>query len=309
MVPTVLATQTAVCADGKHTEVEISRIPATPTEDGERVLCCSVCGMKWTSILLATDHQWGSWVIITPATCTKAGERYRICTRGATHPEYEPIAALGHEYVEISNVHQSCTVKGARTFECSRCGDKVSRTAPALGHQYKEIVMRKPTCMEEGLKKFECTRDTNHSYLETIPSLGGHDFGEWYEDTPPEVGFPGVEKRVCSRNENHIETREIPALKPAPKTKPPAPKLKPKPDPQPEPAPTPTKLVHHPRPIPPIINTADVVIGSVNTGMLIMFSFVITPYIKSSKYIRKRRKQVGSIADTRRMVAAKYDFI
>ncbi len=78
-----------------------------------------------------------------------------------------------HTYVEVSRVEPiGCTTPGIITYTCSVCSD---------------------------------------TYTEAIPAHG-HDWGEWEVVTPAEVGVEGLEKRTCKRDENHTETRVIPAL-------------------------------------------------------------------------------------------------
>ena len=56
------------------------------------------------------------------------------------------------------------------------------------------------------------------------------------------------------------------------------------------------------------MNTNDIIIGSVNIALLIVFSIVLIPYMRGLFYIRKRRKLVQKVKELRRMVAERYEF-
>lgn len=44
------------------------------------------------------EHSFGEWEVVTPATCTEAGEERRVCS-GCDEAETRPVPALGHDYV------------------------------------------------------------------------------------------------------------------------------------------------------------------------------------------------------------------
>lgn len=268
------------CLNGQHRYVEIDRIPATPSTDGEVNYRCELCGKRWYDILFATDHIWGDWLIDKDADCTEPGERHRTCTRGATHDQYEQIPALGHEYRESIASQPKCEADGVKTFSCFRCGNSYTEQIKAIGHEYAQEVIKKPTCSNDGEKIFVCKHNSEHKYNETIPALG-HDFGEWFVETPAAEGSPGVEARVCSRNKDHQEIKEIPAL-PISKSE----KAEEK----------------------SAFNLIDIIIGSINLALIGTFSVLLHPYIKWSGYIRRRRKEIQRINEIRKLVAKYYDF-
>ena len=124
------------------TKHEINRQNATCTENGWVEYGCTYESGKsaahpdhtdtWKETLPALGHQWhsdndathscergdkteahsyGDWDIVTPATCTTAGQKQRTCTK-CGHVETEVIPATGHHWVD----------KGDGTHTCPDCG-------------------------------------------------------------------------------------------------------------------------------------------------------------------------------------------
>ena len=56
-------------------------------------------------------HSYGEWVVVTPATCTTAGQKQHTCTK-CGHVETQEIPATGHHWVD----------KGDGTHTCPDCG-------------------------------------------------------------------------------------------------------------------------------------------------------------------------------------------
>ncbi|MCL2122512.1 MAG: hypothetical protein FWH34_00330, partial [Desulfovibrionaceae bacterium] len=68
------------CAEGRH-DYEITTKEPTETEDGQTTYCCRICGFTFSRMLPATGHDWSGWAVDLEPTCTRAGRRYRVCTR------------------------------------------------------------------------------------------------------------------------------------------------------------------------------------------------------------------------------------
>jgi len=83
-------------------------------------------------VVFVEQHNWSGWTITTFATCTVDGEETRICTKGDSHIETRPIAALGHNWGEW-------------------------------------VVTKVPTATEEGEETRICTNDASH--IQTRPIL------------------------------------------------------------------------------------------------------------------------------------------
>ena len=57
-------------------------------------------------------HAYGDWVVVTPATCTTAGQKKRTCTE-CGHVETQEIPATGHHWVDKEDGTHTCTNCGA----------------------------------------------------------------------------------------------------------------------------------------------------------------------------------------------------
>ena len=93
----------------------------------------------------AIDHDWGDWMVTTPATCTAAGVETRICANDASHTESRIITALGHDFDNDNGVYTypNCLTDGFWTYFCICCDatDMVIITGSALGHDYVPTVI------------------------------------------------------------------------------------------------------------------------------------------------------------------------
>ena len=88
-----------------------------------------------------------------------------------------------------------------------------SESESGLPHEHEYIVQQKKdaTCTESGYTIYVC-KDCGDEYRDTISPLG-HNWGEWTVITPATETTSGEERRICSRNAEHTETRQIPGLK------------------------------------------------------------------------------------------------
>lgn len=93
----------------------------------------------------ACDHVWGEWEVVTPATCTEAGEEKRVCSV-CGEVETRVIPATGHdhgdEWVFDDDYHW---------HECT-CGDIADKGE----HDNEWVITKNPTHNETGLKHEEC---------------------------------------------------------------------------------------------------------------------------------------------------------
>ena len=149
--------------------------PATCTAAGEKTRVCTLDSTHIETIIIpATGHAWGAWFTSTPATCTSAGYEKRVCANDPAHTETRPIGATGHAW-------------GAWT------------------------AVTAATCDTAGTTRRVCGNDSSHVQNGTIPALG-HLWGAWTVTTPATCTAAGMETRTCSRNTSHTETRSIPVI-------------------------------------------------------------------------------------------------
>ena len=136
-----------VKADAAPGTYEVSCVldAAATTNANNEPVSFIVTGGKVEVEAAQCEHQWGEWEVVTPATCTEAGEEKRECAI-CGEVETRVIAATGHDhdgewaYDDDNHWH-----------EC-KCGD-IADKAP---HDTEWIVTKNPTHNEAGLKHEEC---------------------------------------------------------------------------------------------------------------------------------------------------------
>ncbi|MDO5138245.1 MAG: SpaA isopeptide-forming pilin-related protein [Oscillospiraceae bacterium] len=115
----------------------------------------------------------------------------------------------------------SCNEDGEITYTCHNCGETRIVAISAEGHKPAEPVkeiLKEETCGSDGQGYYQmvtycsvCGQELSRGEQQIIPALE-HDWGDWEVTTPASYDAPGVETRVCKRNPEHVETREIPQL-------------------------------------------------------------------------------------------------
>ncbi len=121
-------------------------------------------------------HSYTSAVTKQP-TCTEAGVKTFTCTCGDTYTQ--PVAATGHSFVD-----GVCTVCRASNGSDSTCKHNSTQLKDAVS----------PSCQSDGytgdLYCLDCGELISRGTV--IPSLMGHDFGEWQTDAEGRV------YKICS---------------------------------------------------------------------------------------------------------------
>ncbi|MCQ2427155.1 MAG: hypothetical protein MJ137_01965, partial [Clostridia bacterium] len=205
-------------APHEHSMTKIEKYNET-----EHKLVCD-CGEFSTE-----PHVFTSWTVITPATATTAGERYRQCvTCGFSQTETIPPEAHVHEYdgysysdsmhwtvckyckeIAPSEPHifgvwtttpPTTTADGSRTRSCSVCGYTETEIIPKLEHVHSYNWAYTDTvhyplceCGEKGLES-------------------GHNFdGGWVEVLAPTEASEGRRERTCISC-GYVQTEIIPKI-------------------------------------------------------------------------------------------------
>ena len=86
-------------------------------------------------------HDWGSWTVITPATCTVAGTQMHTClVSGCGKTETETVPATGHSY-SVSWYWTSNYTSAEAVFICTRCGEggRASATVSMTNDGYRYV--------------------------------------------------------------------------------------------------------------------------------------------------------------------------
>ncbi len=98
----------------------------------------------------------------------------------------------------------TCEEDGTESRACTKCGKEESRSVPKTGHQGQPMQDVAPTCTEAGSVGGEQCKFCGKVLEEPTPvPMLGHSFGEW--ENAEEEGVM-MHKRVCLRDESHVET-------------------------------------------------------------------------------------------------------
>ena len=174
------ADEAALLKEHKHKWKKEKTVAPTCTEQGYNLYKCeyNLFGIGCTATkkddyVPALDHNMSDWIVVE-ATCTTAGEKYKVCQRsGCNHKVVEEgyaeaHPALDHDFEGAEWVIEAptCTTPGQRYQVCKRdgCGQKnfdeaYSEAHPALGHAWGKYVNdNKPAC-EQQTGTAHCTRE------------------------------------------------------------------------------------------------------------------------------------------------------
>lgn len=160
------ADEAALLKGHKHSWKKEKTVAPTCTEQGYTVYKCAYnlfgvgcTATKKDDYVPALDHNMSDWIVVE-ATCTTAGEKYKVCQRsGCNHKVVEEGYAEAH---------------------------------PALDHDFEgaEWVIEAPTCTTPGKRYQVCKRDgcnaekVDESYAKEHPALG-HAWGKYVDDDKP----------------------------------------------------------------------------------------------------------------------------
>ena len=128
-------------------------IEPTEEKDGEKIVTCTVCGIKETQVVMNLNHThaFGEWTQAKAPTCTEAGLERRTCRCG--EEETREAAATGHTEVTDPAEETSCTAPGkTEGTHCSACGQVLTPQTeiPMLPHTEVVSPAVEPTCMTPG---------------------------------------------------------------------------------------------------------------------------------------------------------------
>ena len=155
-------------------------VAPTCTEEGYTVYKCAYnlfgigcTATKKADFVPALDHDMSDWIVVE-ATCTTAGEKYKVCQRsGCNHKVVEEgyaeaHPALNHDFEGAEWVIEAptCTTPGQRYQVCKRDGcnqknvdETYAEAHPALGHVFvKYVDDDKPGCQQQ-TETAHCTRE------------------------------------------------------------------------------------------------------------------------------------------------------
>lgn len=172
--------EAALLKEHKHKWKKEKTVAPTCTEQGYTVYKCeyNIFGIGCTATKKddfkpALDHNMSDWIVVK-ATCTTAGEKYKVCQRSGCNYKVveegyaEAHPALDHDFEGAEWVIEAptCTTAGKRYQVCQHEGcteEKVDPTYaeahPALGHVWgKYVDDDKPGCQQQ-TETAHCTRE------------------------------------------------------------------------------------------------------------------------------------------------------
>ena len=208
----------------KHNWKKEKTVAPTCTEQGYTLYKCAYnlfgvgcTATKKDDFVPALDHNMSDWIVVK-ATCTTAGEKYKVCQRsGCNHKVVEEgyaeaHPALGHDFEGAEWVIEAptCTTAGKRYQVCQHEGcteEKVDPTYakehPALGHAWGEYVDDdKPGCQQQ-TETAHCTREgCTATDTKDLPNFGAdgkplpHKYTT-YKGTDEIFGVPTKYESTC----------------------------------------------------------------------------------------------------------------
>ena len=174
------ADEAALLKGHKHSWKKEKTVAPTCTEQGYTLYKCAYnlfgvgcTATKKDDFVPALDHNMSDWIVVE-ATCTTAGEKYKVCQRsGCNHKVVEEgyaeaHPALDHDFEGAEWVVEAptCTTPGKRYQVCKRDGcnaenvdETYAKEHPALGHAWgKYVDDDKPGCQQQ-TETAHCTRE------------------------------------------------------------------------------------------------------------------------------------------------------
>lgn len=153
------------------------------------------------SVKACSHKNYGSWKIITKATCSTTGKKSAKCKQcGKTI--YKTISKLDHKYNSgVVTKAATCTEEGIKTFTCTLCKDTVNVPIEKLSHTWDNgKITTKPTCKDIGKKTYTCTV-CKTTRVEDVPITNNHIWKTTYtvdkQPTETEAGKKSVHCSVC----------------------------------------------------------------------------------------------------------------
>ena len=190
------ADEAALLKGHKHSWKKEKTVAPTCTEQGYTLYKCAYnlfgvgcTATKKDDFVPALDHNMSDWIVVA-ATCTTAGEKYKVCQRsGCNHKVVEEgyaeaHPALDHDFEGAEWVIEAptCTTAGKRYQVCKRDGcnaenvdESYAKEHPALGHAWGKYVNdNKPAC-EQQTGTAHCTREgCTATDTKDLPNLGAN---------------------------------------------------------------------------------------------------------------------------------------
>ena len=146
-----------------------------------------------------------SYTTIKEATCTKDGEKGRLCSRCSEYVEKKKIDALGHNLKTKTTKKATCEGKGEEVDVCQRknCSYQGKpRTLQPLGHlpSGSYTTIKAATCTDDGEKGRRCSRCSQYVQKTKIDKLGHLPSSTYTIIKAPTCTEDGKQGYACTRS-------------------------------------------------------------------------------------------------------------
>ncbi len=106
------------------------RVEPTCDKEGKEGNKCALCNefVGEVTVIPATSHTEGKWVVDKKATCTSAGSKHKSCKSCGTVLATEELPALGHSESDwITDKKATVDATGKKHKECTECGETLEK--------------------------------------------------------------------------------------------------------------------------------------------------------------------------------------
>ena len=177
---------------------------ATCSAEGLKKKVCE-CGDEVTEVIPKKDHTYGNWEIIKDVTCTEDGSKKKVCSVCGDIVT-EVITSNGHDYGDWETVSEATTENdGLEKKTCSKCGDVITKVVPKHVHNLAHHIAQAPTCTSVGWEAYDTCSLCGYTTYSEI-SARGHDYVGAI--TAPTCTVDGYTTYTCSRcSDSYISDR------------------------------------------------------------------------------------------------------
>lgn len=169
------------------------------------------------TLTLASSGQVKATKLTLALAMYDSGEKVNVSINGGSSTQLAPTQSLADYDVawdgetNLSTIKVEARVASKCRFYLDYIKVFVDDGSAACEHNWVAGTVHAPTCTEDGYTEYECSECHEEKHDDIVPATG-HDYGEWTEVTPASCLTAGEEKRVCSHDSSHVETRPIAAL-------------------------------------------------------------------------------------------------
>ncbi len=185
---------------------------------------------KEDTVVRATGHSYGDWMLKKAPTCEQMGEEIRVCSLDPTHTESRPVAIdpNAHAWGEWVVTKEATELEeGEETRTCKNNPVHTQTvTIPKKGHvhQLTRVEAKEATCTTDGNQEYWiCDEGENPcgGYFtdaggknevdkkDILIPVTGHDYGDWTVTKKATCAAGGEEIRICRNDPEHFEKRLI----------------------------------------------------------------------------------------------------